>query len=188
MGKLSSVFREEVAAFHWRLIWARMVLAPLPPNVGSRLRTAVLRRVGFPIGRGTLFWGTPTITGSGDIYSRLRIGDYCWFNMGCFFDLGAPIEIGDRVALGHQVMLMTGSHELGGAERRAGSYVVAPVRIDSGAWLGSRATVLPGIHIGAGAIVAAGALVTKDVPAHTLVAGVPARPLRELQTASERAE
>jgi maltose O-acetyltransferase len=180
MGKFQEIFREETAAYHGRLWWARRLLAPLPPNVGNRLRAAVLRRVGFQIGRGTVFWGTPTITGAGNIYPRLVIGEYCWMNVGCFLDLSAPILIGDRVALGHQVLLMTGTHELGDGRRRAGPFYAAPITIEDGAWLGSRATILPGVTVGAGAIVAAGAMVTKDVPPHTLVAGIPAKPRREL--------
>jgi maltose O-acetyltransferase len=57
---------------------------------------------------------------------------------------------------------------------------VRPVTIGNGAWLGARCTILPGVNVGEGAIVAAGAVVTHDVPANTMVAGVPARAIRDL--------
>jgi acetyltransferase-like isoleucine patch superfamily enzyme len=151
--------------------------------VGTRLRAAVLRLAGFAIGPGTVFWGTPIFTGGRDIYRNLRIGGGCWINAGCFFDLGATITIGDRVAMGQQVMIMTNGHLLAGPGRRAGALLARPVAVGNGAWISTRATILPGVTIGEGAVVAAGAVVTRDVAAHTLVGGVPARLIRELDGA-----
>ncbi|NJO82709.1 MAG: acyltransferase [Blastochloris sp.] len=116
-----------------------------------------------------------------DPLKHLRIGHQCVFNDGCVFDLQAPITIGNHVALGHQVMLLTCSHVIGPAQRRADYRLFqAPIYIDDGAWLGARCTVLPGVHIGAGAIIAAGALVQRDVAPNTMVGGIPARPIRSL--------
>ena len=64
---------------------------------------------------------------------------------------------------------------MGSAQRRAGELTTLPVTIDDGAWIGARSTILPGITIGAGAIISAGAVVNKDVPPNTVVAGSPAR-------------
>jgi maltose O-acetyltransferase len=177
-GKASRVWREESQGLHPRLLLARLLLAPLPLHVGSRLRPAVLRWAGFRIGRGVVMWSTPTFTGGRGMYANLQIGRSCWLNAGCFFDLGAPITLGDRVSLGQQVMILTNSHQMGAAERRAGPLVARPVVVGDGAWIGSRATILPGVTIGPGAIVAAGAVVTADVAANTLVGGVPARLIR----------
>lgn len=182
MSKLARLWREETAGLHLRLLLARVLLAPLPPHVGSRVRPLVLRAAGLRIGRGTVMWGTPTITGGGNIYRRLTVGRECWFNIGVLINLGAEVSIGDRVALGHGVMILTETHPIGPPERRAGPLFARPVRIGDGAWLGVRALILPGVEIGAGAVVAAGAVVTKDVPPNVLVGGVPARVLRELET------
>lgn len=180
MKRLWQLVRSETDQFHLRLQLAYLGMWPLPPHVGTRLRAYLLRMAGFQIGRGTVMWGTPMITGSGDLYSRLRIGCDCWFNVGCFFNLGATITIGDRVSFGHQVMVMTDSHVIGDRKRRAGPLEALPVQINDGAWVGARATILPGVTIGEGVVVAAGAVVTKSVAPHLLVGGVPARPIREL--------
>jgi maltose O-acetyltransferase len=178
--KLIRVMREEFSGLHIRLLLARILLAPLPMHVGSRLRIHILRLAGFQIGYGCVMWGMPAFTGGRDLYRNLTIGQNCLFNIGCFFDLGAPITIGDGVAIGHQVMILTSSHDIGPPERRAAALAIRSVTIGRGAWLGARSTILPGVTIGAGAIVAAGAVVNRDVPPNTLVAGVPARPIKPL--------
>ena len=180
MHKLARVIREELSGLHLRLVLARMFLAPLPIHVGSRVRVYILRLAGFHIGPGCVMWGTPTITGDGDLYRKLTIGQGCWFNVACFFDLGAPISIGDQVAIGHQVMILTTSHKIGPQGQRAAALEARPVTINSGVWLGARCTILPGVTIGAGAIVAAGAVVSRDVPPNTMVAGIPARVIKSL--------
>ena len=65
---------------------------------------------------------------------------------------------------------------------RRGDNIPAPIHVGENVWIGSHATILPGVTIGENAIVAAGAVVTKDVPADTVVAGVPARPIRKLDS------
>ena len=112
--------------------------------------------------------------------ARLHIGESCWFNDGCHLDLSSTIHIGNRVSFGHQVLLMTSTHEIGSFTRRAGALVTSPIHIGDGAWLGTRSTIFPGITIGDGAVVAAGAIVIKDVLPNTVVGGVPAKIIRSL--------
>jgi maltose O-acetyltransferase len=172
---------EEFAGFHLRLLVARALLAMLPIHVGGRVRAAGLRLAGFRIGRGTIMAGMPAITGdragAGDanIYDKLRIGSGCWLNVDCLFDLGASITVGNQVSFGHGVLVLTSTHHIGAPSQRAGGRVTEPVSIGDGAWLGSRCIIFPGVKIGAGAVVAAGAVVKENVPANGVVAGVPAR-------------
>ena len=110
---------------------------------------------------------------------NLRFGRNVFVNHGCTaMDLGG-ITIGDDVMLGPNVQLISSGHPLDPATRRA-RITTAPVHIGRGAWIAAGATVLQGVTVGEDAVVAAGAVVTKHVPARTLVAGVPARIIRAL--------
>lgn len=178
--KITRLLQEEFGQIHGRLLLARLILAPFPDYAANRLRTGILRSIGFNIGRGTVIWSVPTITGQGDIYGRLTIGADCWINIRLLLNLGAPITIGDRAAIGHEVMLLTESHKVGPAERRAGAVIAQPVTIGRGVWIGARTTILPGVTIGDGVIIASGSVVTKDVPSNVVVGGVPAKVIKEL--------
>jgi maltose O-acetyltransferase len=168
--KVRQLLREEFGTIHPRLWLIAMLLAPLPAFAGCRLRVYALRMIGFCIGYGTLMYGTPRITGSGDLYRRLTIGQFCKFNIGCLFDLEGEIRIGDRVGVGHEVMILTSTHEIGPREERADPALVRkPVVIEDGVWIGARCTILPGVTIGAGSVISAGMVVSRDVPPDTLV-------------------
>ena len=89
----------------------------------------------------------------------------------------APIEIGDNVLFGPAVHLYTATHPLDSAKRRSGLELAKPISVGDDAWLGGGAIVLPGVTIGARAVVGAGSVVTRDIPADERVAGNPARPI-----------
>lgn len=107
---------------------------------------------------------------------NLRLGRDVFINIGCRFQDTGGISIGDGTLVGHGSTLTTLNHAID-PDRRA-DMIPAPIVIGSKVWLGAAVTVLPGVSIGDGAIVGAGAVVTADVPAHTIVAGVPARLVR----------
>jgi acetyltransferase-like isoleucine patch superfamily enzyme len=94
-------------------------------------------------------------------------------------DIGR-ITIGDEVFIGPRVSLITSGHPIDPAFRRR-QIVAAPIAIERGAWLCTGATVLHGVRVGKDSVVAAGAVVTRDVPAGAVVAGVPARVLRSVR-------
>ena len=81
--------------------------------------------------------------------------------------------------IGHNVVLATLNHEEDPKKR--GNLCPAPIKIADGVWIGSNATILPGVTIGEGAIIAAGAVVTKDVEAMSIVGGVPAKLIRKIK-------
>jgi acetyltransferase-like isoleucine patch superfamily enzyme len=108
-----------------------------------------------------------------------RIGKGVFINHACsFLDLGG-ITIEDNVLIGPNVSLVTENHPLDPTERR--TLVCKPIVVKRNAWIGARATILPGVVIGENAVVAAGAVVYRDVPANTVVAGVPAKMLKIIQ-------
>lgn len=178
--RISYYLQTEMSVIHPRLWLAQLLVALLPPHVGGRLRALALSMAGFKIGARSRMWGMPRIVGQGDLYKNLQIGADCRFNIGCYMDLGNKIIIDDRASFGHEVMLLTTSHEIGEAYSRVGTDITAPVHIGAGAWLGARCIILPGVTVHPGAVVGAGAVVTKDVPPNTVVAGVPAVVIRHL--------
>ena len=113
-----------------------------------------------------------------DFGKNITIGKDVFINSGCHFQDQGGITIGDGTLVGHNVVLATINHDLNPSKERQNHY--APVRIGNHVWIGSNATVLPGVTIGDWAVVAAGAVVTKDVPAMTVVGGVPAKILKTI--------
>ncbi len=110
---------------------------------------------------------------------NITVGRAVFIGYECAFTGHAAIDIADQVMIAHKVNLVTAGHPVEPAKRR--EYITAePITIDTNVWIGAAATVLPGVHIGADAVVAAGAVVTHDVPPATLVAGVPAKVIRNL--------
>jgi acetyltransferase-like isoleucine patch superfamily enzyme len=107
---------------------------------------------------------------------NLTLGEDVFINLGCRFQDTGGITIGDGALIGHGSTLTTLDHGMD-PDRRA-DMVPSPIVVGRKVWLGAGVTVVPGVTIGDGAVVGAGAVVTKDVPADTIVAGVPARPLR----------
>jgi len=106
---------------------------------------------------------------------NISVGVRFYANVNCVFLDCAPIEIGDHVLLGPGVHLYTATHPLDSVERRQGLELAKPIAIRDDAWLGGGAIVLPGVTIGPRAVVGAGSVVTRDVPADERVAGNPAR-------------
>jgi acetyltransferase-like isoleucine patch superfamily enzyme len=113
--------------------------------------------------------------------NTLRIGEGTWIGQQCFFHAAGGIEIGANVGIGPGVRILTSTHrEEGRAEPILHAALdFAPVVIEADADLGVGAIVLPGVRIGRGAQIGAGAVVTRDVPAYAVAAGNPARVLRE---------
>lgn len=110
----------------------------------------------------------------------MRIGDGTWIGQQCFFHAAGDLTIGRDVGIGPAVKILTSTHAEAGRELPIlrSPIVRAPVLIEDDADVGVGAIVLPGVTIGRGAQVGAGAVVTTDVPPYAVVAGVPARVLR----------
>jgi acetyltransferase-like isoleucine patch superfamily enzyme len=114
-----------------------------------------------------------------DFGKNIRVGRNVFVNHACEFMDRGGITIGDDVLIGPKVNLVTINHPLDPARRR--STYCAPIVIEKGAWLGAAVSVMPGVTIGEYAVVAANAVVTRDVPARTVVGGIPARVIRSIE-------
>lgn len=125
------------------------------------------------------FWLLPPFYS--DFGKNIRVGVNVFINHACEFMDRGGITIGDAVLIGPKVNLITISHPLEPSMRR--STHTAPIVIKKGAWLGAAATVMPGVTIGENAVVAASAVVTKDVPDNVVVGGIPARVIKQIDVA-----
>lgn len=114
-----------------------------------------------------------------DFGKNITIGKNVFFNTGCSFQDRGGINIGDGALIGMNVTIATLNHGLS-FETRNTTYA-SPVNFGDNVWIGSNATILPGVTIGDNAVVAAGAVVTKDVPENAVVAGVPAKAAKKIE-------
>lgn len=111
---------------------------------------------------------------------NMTFGKNVFINSGCHFQDQGGITIGDGTNIGHGVTIATLNHGIEPEDRH--SLYPAAVIIGRNVWVGAGATILPGVTIGDNAIVGAGSVVTKEVPSNTIVAGVPARAIRRLDS------
>jgi maltose O-acetyltransferase len=160
-------------------------LAMLPYRVAlfPPLRALWLRLLGAKIGRRSILHDVRFF----NLYRRglggLHIGDDCFVGDECLLDLADEIRLEDHVTLAERVLVLTHTnvgyrdHPL----QRHFPPLAAPVTIRRGSFVGAAVTILPGLTIGPEAFVAAGSVVTADVPPRAVVAGVPARPLRTME-------
>jgi maltose O-acetyltransferase len=144
------------------------------PGAGEE-RDALLRRILRHVGEGV------------DVrppffceYGAIRIGDGTFINVDAVMLDVMPITIGAACQIGTRVQLLTASHPLDPEPRRNGWEYGQPITIADNVWLGGGAIVCPGVSIGEDTVVGAGAVVSRDLPAGVVAAGVPARVLREI--------
>lgn len=117
------------------------------------------------------------------MWKNIKIGSGSFVNRGCFFDIA--IEIGNNCDVGYEVMFCSSTHKIGSKERRAGEGIGKPIKIGDGCWIGARSTILPGVTVGEGCIIAAGSVVNKDCEPNGIYAGVPARRVKDLDDNEE---
>src|SRR5580692_7235119 len=118
----------------------------------------------------------PFYTAGGD---EIRVGRNVFVNQNCtFYDLGG-LDIADNVMIGPNVSIITAGHPLEPSRRRAVT-IGRPIVIEKNVWIAAGATIVGGVTVGENSVVAAGSVVTKDVPPNTLVGGNPARVIRSI--------
>lgn len=158
--------------------FVNIFLSFLPPSRLFIFRRLCWRMVGVKLGQGVSFCGRGWIYGRG----LLEIGEHTWLSPGVVFHTNtrASIAIGNKCDIGPGVEFITGSHLIGNADRRAGEGTALSISIGDGCWVGAKSIILGGVSIGGGSIIAAGSVVTKSIPANSLVAGVPAAIKRSL--------
>ena len=164
------------------ILWEAVDRTPISINVDFAIpfRTMIARKLfrrcgaGFIANEGCRF----------NFGNLIEVGDYVCWNHCCYIDAKGGVKFGDYSMMTEYSRIFTHGHSESDHELR--SY--APVEIGPYAKVYTNCTLLPGVHIGRGAIVATGSVVTKDVPPYTLVAGIPAKPIRDRKTACKSDE
>lgn len=129
----------------------------------------------FNVGKNTTFLGKVLYYNP----HLIKIGNNCSINEGVFFNVSDNIIVGDNVTISANVFITTATLNIYKFPEK--KHERDPIKIEDDAWIGAGSTILPGVVVGKGAIVAAGAVVTKDVPPHTVVLGIPARVTKNLK-------
>ncbi|MBZ6527279.1 sugar O-acetyltransferase [Aerococcaceae bacterium DSM 111021] len=114
-----------------------------------------------------------------DFGRNVTFGENVFINANVHMQDQGGIEIGNNVLIGHQVVIATLDHDVAPGQR--GILHPAKVVIEDDVWIGANATITKGVTVGQGSIIAAGSVVTKDVPAMSIVGGVPARVIKEIE-------
>jgi acetyltransferase-like isoleucine patch superfamily enzyme len=136
-----------------------------------KLRLWFYRKI-FTIGKGSSILMHVSIWKCGN----LTMGEHSTINSECVIDTRGTLTIGNSVNIAGYVQIWTAEHDVNSPTHQT---VFGAVKLEDYAWIASRATILPGVTIGRGAVVAAGALVTKDVPPYAIVGGIPAKKIGE---------
>lgn len=143
-------------------------------HTDEELRALMSRLVGYRVDDGFRLF-PPVYT---DFGKNIKIGKDVFVNSGCCFQDQGGVTLGDGCLVGHNVVFATLDHDK--RPGRRGDMTAAPIVVGKDVWIGAHATILKGVTIGDGAIVAAGAVVTRDVPPNTIAAGVPARVVKTI--------
>lgn len=121
-----------------------------------------------------------------DFGKNIHIGKNVFINACCHFQDHGGVTLGDGCQIGHNVVFATLNHGMAPEDR--GTTYPAPIRLGKNVWVGSNATILQGVSIGDNSIVAAGAVVTRDVPENVIVAGVPAKIIKTIDCTSVKSK
>jgi len=134
----------------------------------------LLNWAGYSIGKGT------KVVGPFECTATLRIGENCWVGKNFIVNGNGTVTIGDNCDIAPEVIFQTGGHEIGTHERRAGKGIRFESKVGNGCWIGARSTILGGVTIQDGCVIAACSCVVKDVESDTLVGGIPAKVIRRI--------
>ena len=165
LGYLTNYVVSHIPSYAFRRLWYQRALG-----------ITFGKNAGVHLGCHLWFYGPGQIRRDG-----VTIGDYSRINRDCCLDVRGGLKIGDNVSISPEVAILTAEHGVNDPGFRVEAQQVV---IEDHAWIGTRAIILPGLTLGRGSVVAAGAVVTRDVPPLAIVGGVPAR---TIGTRSEQA-
>lgn len=186
-GRIESL-EKEVAQLKDQLVqFQRKPYAPKPTeylSIGDGCRVLEGSALYAYSGREISIGDHTTIYRGAEIFGPVTIGHKTFINRDAY--IRSETTIGSNVNIGPFCKFITDSHEIGNGHKRAGKNIVEGIRVGDGTWIGASVTVLNGVEIGEQCIIAAGAVVTNNIPPHSLAGGVPAKVLRSLNGDSHK--
>ena len=170
-----------IRLFHLRGVWKAFCLFAINHiftgmgKFSTVIKRYLLNSCGNQIGSGT------TIVSPINLKGHLITGNECWINCGFTIHGNGTVYLGDNCDIAPDVTFLTGGHEIGSKERRAGTGENYTISVGNGVWIGARSTILGNVRLSDSCVIAACACVTKDVSENTIVGGVPAKLLRRIE-------
>lgn len=143
-----------------------------------KVRIYVYRSQGVKIGKNVMMGSNSFM-----VSNKVEIKDGAFINNHVTFQNGnsnSKVVIGRNVSIAPNVLFETVTHKIEGKDKRAGELVYASIIVEDGTWIGCNATILPGVKIGKGCVIGAGAVVVKDTDSNGVYVGVPARRIRDI--------
>jgi len=140
-------------------------------------RYTILQQMLGAVGQDAIVWAPFYCSYGKNTY----LGDHVFINYMCVILDNNEVRIGNHVMIGPSVQIYTAAHDLQAESRIKGYETAKPIVIEDNVWIGGGAILLPGVRIGRNAVVGAGSVVSRDVPANTVVAGNPAKVIREIE-------
>lgn len=151
------------------VLFSNVVINKIPSR---KFRNLFYKIMGAQIGEGTVIFRRAEIL----FPKGMNIGNHCSIGWFTHLDARAGIEVGENTVIASYCKLITGSHKVDSSDFEA---EFKPIKIGKRVWVGTGSTILQGVSIGEGAVIAAGSVVTKDVEPFMIVGGVPAKPIRK---------
>ncbi len=182
-SKVKYYYKMFIDNLHLKYRLANLISGLLPEFASGAIRAKLYRLVGLKNIQSDAFIisNLQLTSGQAGFYQKLVIGSGVVIGDHVTINLDAEVRLGKNVSLGPRVIIYTGTHQIGpGSNRRVGQLLAKPVTIEDGCWIGLAAIILPGVTVGRGSIVAAGAVVTQDIAPNSYVEGNPAKVIQPL--------
>lgn len=174
MKKISKVLHLKGLKYKFNIFLVNKVYVGVKQKNFEKKRK-LLNAIGFEIGEGTKIVGPIFCTG------KLIVGENCWIGKNFFVNGNGTVTIGNNCDIAPEVIFQTGGHIIGNKERRAGNGEVYNQFVGDGCWIGHRSTIIKNTAIGDACVIGACSLVNKNIPSNVVVAGVPAKIIKELE-------
>jgi acetyltransferase-like isoleucine patch superfamily enzyme len=186
VAKLTWYSGRAISAYYFRFRLANLICGLIPDFTSGALRARLYRWAGFHVGERAYIMGNIDISSAApDPYSAFSVGSDTVISNHVTVNLDGDVSIGRYTMVGPYVLIYSGTHRMGSEMMRCEREAYGKaVRIEDGCWLRLGAVILPGVTIGRGSVIGAGAVVASDVPPNSYVEGNPARVTRQL--AAER--